>query len=410
MNDIFPEEVARWHALEGRFRAAVEQFGYGEIRIPVIEQTSLYVRSVGEGTDIVDKEMYSFVFHDEKLTVRPEGTAGVVRAYVEHGVQTREPVSRYYYLGPMFRGERPARGRYRQFYQAGCEVLGDAGPAVDAEMIDMLVRFFASLSIEGLEVLVNSLGGKGTKARYREQLVAHLEPMRATLSEDSQRRLGTNPLRVLDSKHERDQAAIASAPSVLESIDDDDKRHFDRLCELLARLGTPFRVEPRLVRGLDYYARTLFEVKGQGGDLGAQNTLCGGGRYDGLVEELGGPAGVPSIGFAMGIERILLASSFGAQAAPSTVFVAPLGEKAGAEALVLGRELRDAGVRTVVEGRGGSLKAMLRRANALGARFAVVMGDSELERNVVQLKDLAAHSQEDVPRDGLGSAVRARLA
>ena len=410
MNDILPEEVGRWHAFEGRFRAAVERFGYGEIRVPVIEQTSLYVRSVGEGTDIVDKEMYSFVFHDEPLTVRPEGTAGVVRAYVEHGVPTREPVSRYYYLGPMFRGERPARGRYRQFHQAGCEVLGDPGPAVDAEMIDMLVRFFASLSIDGLEVLVNSLGGKGTKARYRERLLAYLEPMRATLSEDSQRRLGTNPLRVLDSKHERDQAAIAGAPSVLDSVDDEDKRHFDRLCELLARLGTPFRVEPRLVRGLDYYARTLFEVKGQGGDLGAQNTLCGGGRYDGLVEELGGPAGVPSIGFAMGIERILLASSFGAESGKATVFVAPLGDKAGAEALVIGRDLRDAGVTTVVERRGGSLKAMLRRANGLSARVAIVLGDSELERGVVQLKDLGAHSQADVTRDGLLAAVREKLA
>ncbi|MBL8715628.1 MAG: histidine--tRNA ligase [Myxococcales bacterium] len=410
MNDILPEEIGRWHAFEGRFRAAVELFGYSEIRVPIIEATPLYVRSVGEGTDIVDKEMYSFVFHDEPLTVRPEGTAGVVRAYVEHGLAAKEPTSRVYYLGPMFRGERPARGRYRQFYQAGCEVFGDAGPGVDAEMIDMLVRFFASLSIDGLEVLVNSLGGKGTKAAYRERLVTYLRPMQAELSEDSRRRLETNPLRILDSKHERDQAAIAGAPSVLDCIDDEDKRHFDRLLELMTKLGTPFRVEPRLVRGLDYYARTLFEIKGRGGDLGAQNTLCGGGRYDGLVEELGGTPGIPSIGFALGIERILLASTFGADQAAASVFVAPLGERAGSEALVLGRELREAGIKTLVETRGGSLKAMLRRANAVGARLALVLGDGELDRGVVQLKDLAAHAQADVTRDALVAAVREKLA
>lgn len=414
MNDILPAEVARWHAFEGRFRAAVELYGYSEIRVPVIEATPLYVRSVGEGTDIVDKEMYSFTFHDEPLTVRPEGTAGVVRAYVEHGIAAKEPTSRFWYFGPMFRGERPARGRYRQFYQAGCEIFGDAGPGADAEMIDMLVRFFRSLSIDGLEVLVNSLGGKGTKARYRERLVAYLEPMAATLSDDSQRRIRTNPLRVLDSKHDKDQAAIAGAPSVLDSIDDEDKRHFDRLCELLARLGTPFRVEPRLVRGLDYYARTLFEVKGQGGDLGAQNTLCGGGRYDGLVEELGGQPGTPSIGFAMGVERILLASDFGAEAERASVLVAPLGDRAQTEALVIGRALREAGVPTLVETRGGSLKSMLRRANGVGARVALVLGDGELDRGVVQLKDLAAHAQADVPFGegfaGIVAAVREKLA
>jgi histidyl-tRNA synthetase len=238
--------------------------------------------------------------------------------------------------------------------------------------------------------------------------------MAATLSDDSQRRIRTNPLRVLDSKHDKDQAAIAGAPSVLDSIDDEDKRHFDRLCELLARLGTPFRVEPRLVRGLDYYARTLFEVKGQGGDLGAQNTLCGGGRYDGLVEELGGQPGTPSIGFAMGVERILLASDFGAEAERASVLVAPLGDRAQTEALVIGRALREAGVPTLVETRGGSLKSMLRRANGVGARVALVLGDGELDRGVVQLKDLAAHAQADVPFGegfaGIVAAVREKLA
>lgn len=409
MNDVLPGEVERWHALEGAFREVVSLFGYREIRIPVIEHTSLYVRSVGEGTDIVDKEMYSFVFHDENLTVRPEGTAGVVRAFVEHNVATKEPVSRWYYVGPMFRGERPARGRYRQFHQAGCEVFGDPGPLIDAEMIDMLVSYFAKVGIRDIEVLINSLGGKGTKPRYRDQLVAYLEPKKSQLSEDSQRRLTTNPLRILDSKDARDQEAIAGAPSVLDVIDDDDRKHFDGLRAHLDRLGTPYSVEPRLVRGLDYYSRTLFEIRGRGGELGAQNTLCGGGRYDGLVEELGGPA-TPAIGFALGLERLLLTTQMAAPQQPATVLIAPLGDRAPSEALLLARDLRGRGIPTVVEGRGGSLKSMLRRANAIGARAAIVIGDGEIDRGVVQLKDLAGRAQRDVARESVLAEVAALLA
>ncbi len=409
MNDLLPSEVARWHALEATIRDVVRLHGYREIRVPVIEPTSLYVRSVGEGTDIVDKEMYSFVFHDEPLTVRPEGTAGVVRAYVEHGMHAKEPVSRLYYEGPMFRGERPARGRYRQFHQAGCEVFGDPGPLVDAEMIDMLVGLLRRLQIKNVEVVLNSLGGKGTKARYRERLVAFLEPKKDGLSEDSQRRLQTNPLRILDSKDPKDQAIVAEAPSILDVIDDDDRAHFDGLRRHLDRLGTPYSIDPRLVRGLDYYTRTLFEVRGQGGELGAQNALAGGGRYDSLVEELGGPP-TPAIGFAAGLERLLLATEARPKQPLAPILVAPLGERAQAEALVLGRELRDAGVPAIVEGRGGSLKSMLRRANGLGSPIALVVGDGELDRGVVQLKDLAAHAQRDVPRSEIVRAVAASLA
>ncbi|MBI2391715.1 MAG: histidine--tRNA ligase [Deltaproteobacteria bacterium] len=404
MNDLLPTDVARWRALESTIREVVRLHGYREIRVPVIEHTQLYVRSVGEGTDIVDKEMYSFVFHDEPMTVRPEGTAGVVRAYVEHGLHAKEPVSRLYYEGPMFRGERPARGRYGQFYQAGCEVFGDPGPLVDAEMIDMIVGLLRRLGITDVEVLLNSLGGKGTKARYRERLVEYLEPHKDALSEDSKRRLTTNPLRILDSKDPRDQKVIASAPSVLDVIGDDDRAHFDGLRRHLDKLGTPYTVEPRLVRGLDYYSRTLFEVRGRGGELGAQNTLVGGGRYDGLVEELGGPP-TPAIGFAAGLERLLLATSVAPAKDQPEVFVAPLGERAMGEALALARELREAGVPTLVEGRGGSLKSMLRRANALGSTIAMVIGDGEVDRGVVQLKDLAAHAQRDVPRAEVVSAV-----
>ncbi len=405
MNDLLPSEVARWHAMEETIREVVRLHGYREIRVPVIEHTPLYVRSVGEGTDIVDKEMYSFTFHDEPMTVRPEGTAGVVRAYVEHAVHTKEPVSRFYYEGPMFRGERPARGRYRQFHQAGCEVFGDPGPVVDAEMIDMIVALFARLGIKDVEVLVNSLGGKGTKAKYREKLVEYLTPEKDALSEDSKRRLSTNPLRILDSKDPRDQAAIKDAPSVLDVIDDDDRAHFDGLRRHLDKLQTPYTVEPRLVRGLDYYSRTLFEIRGRGGELGAQNTLAGGGRYDGLVEELGGPA-TPAIGFAAGLERLLLATELPAKKLEADVLIAPMGERAAGEALVIARELRAAGVPVVVEGRGGSLKSMLRRANSLGSAKAIVIGDGELDRGVVQLKDLAGHSQKDVPRAEIVLAVK----
>lgn len=404
MNDLLPSEVARWHAMEDTIREVVRLHGYREIRVPIIEHTPLYVRSVGEGTDIVDKEMYSFTFHDEPMTVRPEGTAGVVRAYIEHAVHTKEPVSRLYYEGPMFRGERPARGRYRQFHQAGCEVFGDPGPVVDAEMIDMIVGLFARLGIKDVEVLVNSLGGKGTKAHYRERLVEYLTPHEDALSEDSKRRLATNPLRILDSKDPRDQAAIKDAPSVLDVIDADDRAHFDGLRRHLDKLGTPYTVEPRLVRGLDYYSRTLFEIRGRGGELGAQNTLAGGGRYDGLVEELGGPA-TPAIGFAAGLERLLLATALEPKKTEPDVLIAPLGERAASEALVIARELRAAGVPVVVEGRGGSLKSMLRRANSLGSTTAIVLGDGELDRGVVQLKDLANHAQSDVPRAELVAKV-----
>lgn len=405
MNDLLPSEVARWHAMEDMLHEVVRLYGYREIRVPIIEHTPLYVRSVGEGTDIVDKEMYSFTFHDEPMTVRPEGTAGVVRAYVEHAIHKNEPVSRFYYEGPMFRGERPARGRYRQFYQAGCEVFGDPGPLVDAEMIDMVVALFARLGIKDVEVLINSLGGKGTKAKYREKLVEYLTPLQGSLSEDSKRRLTTNPLRILDSKNPGDQAVTAEAPSVLDVIEDDDRAHFDGLRRHLDKLGTPYTVQPRLVRGLDYYSRTLFEIRGRGGELGAQNTLAGGGRYDGLVEELGGPA-TPAIGFAAGLERLLLATALEPKKTRPDILIAPLGERAASEALVIAREMRDAGIPVVVEGRGGSLKSMLRRANSIGSTLAIVIGDGELDRSVVQLKDLAGHAQRDVPRSEIVAAVK----
>ncbi|MBI5533756.1 MAG: histidine--tRNA ligase [Deltaproteobacteria bacterium] len=408
MNDILPGEVERWQQFERAFRDTVELFGYREIRTPIVEPTSLFVRSIGEATDIVEKEMYSFTHHDDALTLRPEGTAGAVRAFVEHHIDQREPVTRWYYLGPMFRGERPARGRYRQFYQVGCELMGDPGPASDAEMIDMLVRFFQRLGIGQLEVVVNSLGGPATRPRYKQALVEHLTPRASQLSEDSQRRLTTNPLRILDSKDERDIAAIAGAPSVIDLLDDEDRAHWQKILTYLERLGTPYRADPQLVRGLDYYSRTLFEVRSSAGLVGAQNALGGGGRYDGLAAEIGGPA-TPSIGFALGIERILLAMGDQTAAPRPIVMIAPIGERASSEALVLAREIRDLGVAVDVDTRGTSLRAMLRRANALGAPLCVVIGDSEVDAAQVQLKDLAGHNQSVVARADAATQVASLL-
>lgn len=406
--DVLPDEVGRWQRLEQAFRSTVELYGYSEIRTPVIELMDLFVRSVGETTEVVEKQMFTFSRSDETIALRPEGTAGVARAYVAHSVHAREPVTRWYYIGPMFRAEQPQRGRYRQFHQAGCEVYGDAGPHSDAEMIDMLVRFLESVGIQKVRVLVNCLGGTGTRQRYRQALEEHFRPQVDQLSEHAKKRLEDNPLRILDSKNPKDIEASQGAPSILDLLEPEDKAHWDGLRSALDALGTPYEVSPTLVRGLDYYTRTLFEVQGASGELGSQNALLGGGRYDRMIKELGGPD-VPAIGFAMGLERLLLAMPESAPAKVPLVFVAPLGERARVEALKLGRELRDVGVKTEVDTRGNSMKSMLRRADSLGARVALVLGDSEIDQGTVQLKDLNQHTQTAVPRGELIGRVRAAL-
>jgi histidyl-tRNA synthetase len=409
MHDVLPEELPRWRRVEERFRELAERYGFGEVRPPLVEPTALFVRSIGEVTDIVEKEMYTFVDKGEQsLTLRPEGTASVVRTYLEHSVHARSPVTKWFYLGPMYRRERPAKGRYRQFHQLGAEVFGDPGPFVDAELIDLVVRFLDDLGVREIEVLVNSLGSGETRARYREALVEFLTPHAADLSDDSKRRLATNPLRVLDSKVPADIAVTQNAPSLLAFLEDDDRTHFEELQRILDRWGTPYRVEPRLVRGLDYYDRTLFEVKGTGGDLGAQNTLCGGGRYDGLVGQLGGPD-TPAIGFAIGVERVLLAMAEPEPSPTLDAFVVAAATELREEAALLARELRNAGLRVDADLRGQSLKSQLRRADKSGARVALLLGPDELERGTVQVKDLVAHDQEDAPRDEVAARVRARL-
>lgn len=408
MNDILPDEVRRWQALESAFRRTAELHGYSEIRTPLLEPTELFVRSVGETTDIVQKEMFTLDHHGDSLTLRPEGTASAVRAYVEHNVASREPVTRWYYQGVMFRAERPQRGRYRQFYQAGCEVFGDAGPACDAEMIEMLRGFFVSLGITDVQLLVNSLGSGGMRERYRETLREHLRPRASELSETSQRRLEDNPLRILDSKSPKDQELVAECPAILDLLSDDDRAHWDGLRRHLDALGVPYRVEPRLVRGLDYYTRTLFELQSGAGNLGSQNALGGGGRYDSLVQDLGGPK-VPAIGFAIGLERVLLAMGDHAIAREPSCFIAPIGERALSEGLALARELRKRGVPVDLDGRGGSVKSMLRRANGIGARLCLLIGDGELDRGVVKVKDLAGHQEEDVPRAAAVDWIASRM-
>ena len=410
MKDILPDEISKWHRLENAFRQRVESYGFREARFPIVEPTALFVRSIGETTDIVEKEMYTFTDRAEKsLTLRPEGTASAVRAYVQHSVQAKEPVTKWYYAGPMYRRERPAKGRYRQFYQAGIEVFGDPGPYVDAEVIDMVVGFISSLGITEVEVLVSSIGGAETRARYREALLAYLDPYRADLCGDCQRRMDANPLRVLDCKVPRCAEIAAEAPSILQYLTDDDRTHFEGLQETLTVLGTPYRIEGSLVRGLDYYTRTLFEVLGKGEGLGAQNALLGGGRYDQMVESLGGPS-TPAIGFAMGLERLMMAMPDEASASHVDVFIVAAQPDVRAEATLLGRELRDAGLRVESDLRGSSLKSQLRRADKMNARIAMILGQSEMEQGIVQLKDLREQTQDAIPRSEAAQRARTLLA
>lgn len=409
MNDILPGEIERWQQLEHSFIRLAKLYGYSEVRTPQLEPLALFQRSIGETTEVVEKQMFSLERGRETLALRPEGTASIVRAYVNHSLFAKQPVSRLFYLGPMFRAEQPQRGRYRQFHQAGCEIFGDPGPACDAELVDMLVLLFQNLGISNLSVEVNSLGDAQAKERYKDLLKAYLLPRAATLSEHARQRLQDNPLRILDSKDPADIEATAGAPSTLDALSDGDREHFNGLCAALDAMGTPYRVNTKLVRGLDYYTRTLFEISSDKGALGTQNALVGGGRYDGLVRELGGPD-VPATGFAIGLERVLLAMPEAPQQRAASCYIAPIGEPALHEALRIGRELRARGIVAEVDGRGGSLKSMLRRANALGARLCLILGDEEVKSGSVKLKDLTEHTQTDAPRTQLIERVTQILA
>ena len=394
MEDVLPDRSPLWQKFEDATRRVFEQYGYRNIRTPIVEPTALFVRGIGEATDIVEKEMY--VFHDrneESLALRPEATAGIVRSAIEHNFLYNGPM-RVWTAGPMFRYERPQKGRQRQFHQFDVEALGFDGPDVDAEQMVMLSRLWKALGIRNVELHVNSIGDAADRKAHREKLVAYFEKHRSVLDEDSLRRLGTNPLRILDSKNPAMQEMIDGAPRLLDHLGDAAADHFAALKVLLETAGLEYTVNPRLVRGLDYYNRSVFEFVSS--DIGAQSTIAGGGRYDGLFEQLGGKP-TPACGFGMGMERVLLTME-AAQATAAQqpdAFVVHAGENAESAAWKAAERMRDAGL-DVVLGAGGSFKSQMKKADASGARFAVIIGEAEAGSGRVTLKNLSGGEQQTV--------------
>ncbi len=406
-NDILPADTARWAEVESVLRDLMRAYGYHEIRLPIVESTPLFARAIGEVTDIVEKEMYSFLDRgDESLTLRPEGTAGCVRAVLEHGL-TYNQTQRLWYTGPMFRYERPQKGRYRQFHQFGVETFGMEGPDIDAELILLTARLWKALGLEGaVRLELNSLGEIAERARFREALVAYLEQHRDALDEDSKRRLTGNPLRILDSKDAGTRKLLEAAPRLSDFLEEDSRAHFAGLCAVLEAAGIEYVVNPALVRGLDYYNKTVFEWVTS--ELGAQGTVCAGGRYDGLVEQLGGQK-TPAVGFAIGLERLLLlqaAVKGDAQHSEADVFVAAVGAGTAQPALLLAEKLRSAlpDLRVLVNCGGGSFKSQFKKADKSGARFALVLGEDEVKNGTASVKWLREDKEQQVLALGLIAA------
>jgi histidyl-tRNA synthetase len=396
MNDLLPAQAPLWEAFEAQAVRTLQSYGYAQIRTPILEATALFRRGLGEVTDIVEKEMYSFVdsLNGEALTMRPENTAGVVRAAIEHSLLYEGP-SRLWYMGPMFRHERPQRGRYRQFHQIGAEALGLAGPDVDAEQIVMLGRLWRVLGLAGVRLELNTLGQPPERARHRAELIRYLEGQHDRLDEDARRRLHSNPLRILDTKSASMQELVAGAPRLLDYLGEASLTHFERLQQLLRSAQVEFAVNPRLVRGLDYYNLTVFEWVSD--RLGAQGTLCGGGRYDGLIELLGGKA-APACGFSVGIERVieLMRDNAGASARPDCeVYVLHQGGATFEPAMRAAERLRDCGLDVILHAGEASLKAQMKRADASGARYAVIVGEQEAAESVAAVKALRTSDQAD---------------
>jgi len=399
MNDILPQESSLWQRLEQVLRQVVACYGYEEIRLPIVESTALFKRSIGEVTDIVEKEMYTFDDRNgDSLTLRPEGTAGCVRALIEHSQLQQRPQQRLWYLGPMFRHERPQRGRYRQFYQFGVEAFGMPGPDVDVEQICLMHRVWQQLGLSAMvELEINSLGTAACRARHRDALMHYLQQHQAQLDADSQRRLNTNPLRILDSKNPEMATLIADAPRLLEFLDAESLQHFAELKQRLESLGIAYRVNPRLVRGLDYYGLTVYEWVTT--SLGAQGTVCAGGRYDSLVQQLGGIAS-PAVGFAMGLERvILMLQQQDWQApAPDCYLVAVGDSQVQQAAMQLAERMRDysPSIKVVVNAGGGNFKAQFKRADRSGAKVALVIGESEWQQGLVAIKNLRSEAEQQL--------------
>jgi histidyl-tRNA synthetase len=412
MNDILPGETSRWQYLEDTLREVVHAYGYQEIRLPVLEKTELFKRSIGEVTDIVEKEMYTFDDRNgDSLSMRPEGTASCVRACMQHGLLHNQ-VQRLWYAGPMFRHERPQKGRYRQFHQIGIEAFGMAGPDIDAEIIFMSARMWQRLGLQGAVLQINSLGSAAARAVYRTALVDYLRAHGDALDEDSRRRLDSNPLRILDSKNPAMQGLIEAAPRLPDYLDNESREHFAQLCTLLDAAGLEYEINPRLVRGLDYYSNTVFEwVTDQ---LGAQGTICAGGRYDGLVEYLGGKP-TPAFGFALGLERLLAlleAGNIGIPVLRPHVYLVLSGQAAVQRGMVFAEQLRDAvpGLQLQSNCGDGSFKSQFKRADKSGAQLALVMGDDEVAQGNVILKSLRDESgQTTLARQDVAARLQALL-
>jgi histidyl-tRNA synthetase len=403
MNDILPEDTPYWQQLESKIRTVLASYGYAEIRFPIVEKTELFKRSIGEVTDIVEKEMYTFEDRNgDSLTLRPEGTACCVRAGIENGMLVNQ-VQRLWYMGPMFRHERPQKGRYRQFHQIGVETFGIAGPDLDAEHILMTARLWQVLGLERLELQINSLGTQEARAAYRETLVEYFSAHKDKLDEDSHRRLDSNPLRILDSKNPEMRELIEAAPKLTDHLDEESREHFQTLCGILEAAGVAYTVNPCLVRGLDYYNRTVFEwVTDQ---LGAQGTVCAGGRFDGLVEQLGG-RGTPAAGFAMGLERLLelVKANLEPDHHPH-VYLVLVGEAAQQAGMILAEKLRDAvpGLRLLTHCGGGSFKSQFKKADKSGAELALILGEDEVANGTIGVKFLRQErEQESLAQDALG--------
>ncbi len=395
--DLLPPETSLWQRVESEAHRVFAAYHYGEIRTPILEETALFARGVGADTDIVMKEMYTF--HDraeESLTLRPEATASVVRAYLEHSLYNQGGLHKLYYIGPMFRRERPQKGRYRQFYQIGAEVLGSENPLVDVEVLEMLVLFLDRVGIHEYQLLLNSVGCPKCRTEYLEVLRQALESVKATMCADCQRRAETNPLRVLDCKVETDQPIIENLPKIIDHLDLECRRHFERVTSELQARGLTYQITPRLVRGLDYYTRTTFEITS--GALGAQNAVVGGGRYDGLSEMLGGPP-TPGIGFSIGQDRLILAVEAAAllkPGVPLAAYVVWMGEAALAPAARLVRELRAQGLSVEIDYDSMKIKKAMGVANKLQARFAIIIGEGELASGKYQVKDMASGEQKEL--------------
>jgi histidyl-tRNA synthetase len=406
VKDVLPADMTAWHLLETTARSLFEDYGFAEIRVPVFEYTELFARSIGASTDIVEKEMYTFEDRDgRRITLRPEGTAGVVRAFIEHKLYADSQLTKLYYLGPMFRHERPQKGRYRQFYQIGVEALGLDHPHVDIEVLAMLHALFVRLGIPGLSLQINSLGDNECRGAYRDALKQYLAAKLPTLCADCQRRYETNPLRVLDCKVDGEK--FSDSPVMLDYLCGPCKSHFETVEQGLRLLGIPFEINKRLVRGLDYYTRTTFELVM--GHMGAQNTVAAGGRYDGLVKEIGGPA-TPGIGFALGVERAISLMDISAMTVSRpALFIAALGPEAVALALPLVHACKSSGIRVETDYTGASLKSQMKKADKSGAFHTLIIGEQEMKNGKAILRNMLTKEQSELDLTNIEAVLKERL-